>query len=150
LSAVVSTFVLLASAGIPPEPAALSFTFLMTRTISSLVGGSQYISMLVSASAMFESSRVLVCWEVPQSVPPFLCCSESVMVCPYLSFTSRSGLQYMPARFLVIIHRFFLNFALISCFFRQAVYIVSFVFLQIPLHFPVGLYVLCWFLCGSS
>jgi hypothetical protein len=43
-----------ASAGIPSGPAALPFfIFLMARIISSLVGGSQFISMLVFASVMF-------------------------------------------------------------------------------------------------
>ena len=54
MSAVVPTSVLRASAGIPSGPAALPFViFLKARMISSLVGGSQSISMSVSASTMF-------------------------------------------------------------------------------------------------
>ena len=53
MSAVVSTSALRASAGIPSGPAALPFfIFLMGRMISSLVGGSQSMSMSISASAM--------------------------------------------------------------------------------------------------
>ena len=94
MSAVVSTSALKASPGIPSGPAALPFfIFLMAQMISSLIGGSQSMSMSISASAMsggFSGAGLL---RSPSNVPPIsLIVVQSLMFCPCLSLTGWSGL----------------------------------------------------------
>ena len=111
MSAVFPSSVLRASAGIPSGPAALPFfIFLKARMISSLVGGSQSISMSISASTMSGgfSGAGLLRSSSKCSAHLSSSCSESVMVCPCLSLTGRSGQLYLPASFLVVMYRSFM------------------------------------------
>ena len=83
MSAVVSTSTMRASAGIPSGPAALLFfIFLMAQMISSLVGGSQSMSMSISASAMSGgfSGAGLLRSSSKCSTHLSNSCSESVML----------------------------------------------------------------------